>query len=311
MEEARTELTGRNSAAISNPYLSIVIRARNEAEGLHRVFEALRAQRCDFAWETIVVDNESEDETTELCARYGARVIKISRDEFTYGRALNRGIAAACGELVLLLSAHSLPVGSRFLEAAVAPFADPQIGAARCLNAHDLEQMAAWYRARDISYPSLEEQREAEIGSEWTRLYPAATCCVLRRVLWERIKFDEEIEANEDKLWASQVLRHGFVIRCCAEAVYFYTRHRSQRAARMRDLREHLALYRLTGQPPLGRARFALRVIKAMFLAPLVAARYLYEQVSWNFALLSIPHKARRSPRSGSVPEFDARQAVR
>src|SRR5262245_53044493 len=97
-------------------YLSIVIRVRNEGRSLRQVFEALAAQRCSFNWEIIVVDNESEDETLELCRRYNARVIPIQRKEFTYGRALNIGISNARGELVLLCSAHSVPVGSCFLE---------------------------------------------------------------------------------------------------------------------------------------------------------------------------------------------------
>ena len=143
-------------------YLSVVIRVRNEAKSLRRVLEALRVQRCSFAWEIIIVDNESEDETDELCKQYKANVIPITRKEWTYGRALNRGISNARGQLVLLCSAHSIPVGSYFLESAVAPFVDPDMAAARCLFGSNNEQTAEWYTARDIQYRSFEEQQKAE-----------------------------------------------------------------------------------------------------------------------------------------------------
>ncbi len=142
-------------------YLSVVIRVRNEAKSLRRVLEALRAQRCSFAWEIVIVDNESEDETGELCKQYNARVIPITREEWTYGRALNRGINNARGQLVLLCSAHSIPIGSYFLESAVAPFADPDTAAARCLFGSNNEQTAEWYAARDIQYKSFDEQQTA------------------------------------------------------------------------------------------------------------------------------------------------------
>jgi glycosyltransferase involved in cell wall biosynthesis len=198
-------------------YLSVVIRVRNEAKSLRRVLEALRAQRCSFAWEIVIVDNESEDETGELCKQYNARVIPITREEWTYGRALNRGINNARGQLVLLCSAHSIPIGSYFLESAVAPFADPDIAAARCLFGSNNEQTAEWYKTRDIQYGSCEEQQRAESGQDWLVLYPSAICCVIRRAVWQQIPFDEHHESIEDKLWAREVLRRGYKIRSGVE----------------------------------------------------------------------------------------------
>src|SRR5262249_14886306 len=136
-------------------YLSIVIRTRNSASSLKQLFGALAAQHCTFAWEIIVVDNESEDETPQLCQKFGAKVFSISRREFTYGRALNLGISNARGQLMFLCSAHSVPVGSYFLERAVAPFDDPKIAAVRCLVGSYKEQTANWYAVRDIQYASL------------------------------------------------------------------------------------------------------------------------------------------------------------
>lgn len=288
-------------------HLSIVIRTRNEAGSLRVVFEALMAQRCSFKWEIIVVDNESEDETLELCKQYGCQVVPIGRDEFTYGRALNLGISHARGEFVLILSAHSVPVGSSFLESAVAPFEDSLIAAVRCLDAYDLEQMSQWYKPRDIQYQSLEEQRAAETGTQWTRLYPGATCCVIRRSVWEHVKYDEFLEAAEDKLWASQVLRKGYKVRCYVEAVFIYTRIRGKAHYNNRIFREYRALHKISGYVPLSWPQFLVRVARAVLLTPLVAIRYFIDKVVWNTGLVTIPWQAKFAKRGGSFSEFDKR----
>jgi glycosyltransferase involved in cell wall biosynthesis len=171
----------KNNGAEAGIYLSVVIRVRNEARSLRQVFEALKAQRCSFNWEIIIVDNESEDETVELCKQYKAHIVSIRRYEWTPGSALNLGISFARGELIFLCSAHCVPVGSYFLENAVRPFSDPEMAAVRCLSGSNKDEMSTWYAAQDIQYRSLEEQRAAESGTYWIPRYPSAACCVIRR----------------------------------------------------------------------------------------------------------------------------------
>lgn len=287
------------------PYLSVVIRARNEARSLKDVFEALLAQRCSFQWEIIVVENESEDETVELCKHYQARVISIRQNEFTFGRALNLGIGSARGELILLCSAHSIPIGSYFLESAVAPFSDSKIAAARCLVAGYGEQTAAWYKARDIEYRSPEEQRTAESGTDWLSHYPSASCCVIRRSVWEQIPYGEQLESNEDKLWASEILSKGFKIRSSAEAVFVYNRQRGSMDRLRRTSRQFRALYCTKGYVPLPWPSFFLRVIRWALSAPLVAVKYFIQNVMEDINLVSIPLQAKFTLRPGSIVEYN------
>ena len=285
--------------------LSIVIRARNEAGGLASVFQALRAQRCDFAWEVVVVDNQSTDNTRELCEEMGAKIVSIAIEDFTYGRALNLGLRHARGELVLLLSAHAIPVGAQFLVNAVAPFEDSAVAAARCLMIGNPDQIANWYCSRNIRYLSKEEQQAAESGTKWLGEYPTAGCCVLRRSVWESNPFNEQLEANEDKLWASQILAQGHAIRCCAEALWIYARRRSPGAERNRRLREHVSLFRITGRPPLNWLEFTTLSLRALVAAPWVAARQAIEKISWYCCLVSVPMRAKADSKSGSFQEYN------
>jgi rhamnosyltransferase len=301
-------LTSRDGAPVT---LSVVIRCRNEARGLRKTFAALRAQKCDFTWEVVLVDNESEDETREIGEQFGARIVPISRQDFTYGGAINLGVSHARGDLVMLLSAHVLPVGSHFLAGAVAPFADPLVAAARCLFMWSPQHIEDWHQPRDIQYHSPEEQRQAESGSKWLADYPWAACCMIRRRAWEEVKFDETIDANEDKLWASQVLAKGYKVRCCAEAVFLYTRDRGRRERWQRENRQHVALYRITGRAPLSWKAYCKVLARAVWSTPGVALRHLTDTIIWNTYLVTIPWQARRAPRIGSLSEFDQQHGVK
>ena len=285
--------------------LSIVIRCRNEARSLHRTFAALHAQKCDFVWEVVLVDNESEDGSREIAQEFGARIVSLSRQSFTYGRAINLGISHARGELVMLLSAHVLPIGSHFLAGAVAPFVDPLVAAARCLHIFNLDQLENWHQPRDIQYHSPEEQRQAETGTQWLSDYPWAACCVIRRCVWELVKYDETLEAAEEKLWTSHVLAKGYKVRCCAEAVFLYTRRRDDRARRQRENREQLALYRITGQAPLSWKTYCKSLVDTLWSTAVVAQRHFAHNLISNIYLVTIPWQARRTPKFGSLSEFD------
>lgn len=286
-------------------YLSAVIRTRNSAHNLKQLFDALAAQRTSFAWEIIVVDNDSEDETLKICQKFGAKVIPISRREFTYGRALNLGISNARGQLIFLCSAHSVPVGSYFLERAVAPFDDPKIAAVRCLSGTYREQTAQWYAARDIEYVSLDEQKKAEVGTDWIAQYPSASCCVIRRSVWEQSPYDEHLESCEDKVWASQILSKGFKVRCCADAVFIYNRNRRRVDAWKGEARGFRALYRVKGCVPLTWPRFFARFLRFSLLAPFAGIRYFVQNVARDLFLVTVPWQAKFSPRAGSLSEYD------
>jgi rSAM/selenodomain-associated transferase 2 len=81
--------------------ISIVIPALNEQQMIQRAVERAWAAAPD---EVIVVDGGSRDDTAELAARQGARVVRSSR-----GRAvqLNTGAACSRGDVLLFLHADN------------------------------------------------------------------------------------------------------------------------------------------------------------------------------------------------------------
>jgi glycosyltransferase involved in cell wall biosynthesis len=84
--------------------LSVVLSVRNGARTIGRQLEALAGQRWDAAWELVVSDNGSTDETRAIVERYrdrlpSLRVIDASaRVGLPHSR--NAGVAAAAGEAI-------------------------------------------------------------------------------------------------------------------------------------------------------------------------------------------------------------------
>src|SRR5436305_2039583 len=93
---------------------SVVIRVKDEAAALAELLERLRAQTA--AHEVVVVDSGSSDGSPDVARRAGARLVELPAADFTFGRALNRGTAAAGGPVVVALSAHAFPRDGAWLE---------------------------------------------------------------------------------------------------------------------------------------------------------------------------------------------------
>ena len=82
--------------------LSIVLPAKNEAEGLRRTLPALR-QYLPHA-QIIVVDDGSTDETAAVAAEHGATVL-VAPYSMGNGAAIKRGAREASGEVIVFMDA--------------------------------------------------------------------------------------------------------------------------------------------------------------------------------------------------------------
>lgn len=82
--------------------ISIILPAKNEAEGLRRTLPTLQARMAEA--EIIVVDDGSTDDTAAVAAELGARVLS-SPYSMGNGAAIKRGARAASGEILVFMDA--------------------------------------------------------------------------------------------------------------------------------------------------------------------------------------------------------------
>lgn len=216
---------------------SLIIRAYNEARHLPRLLEGIKRQTVQDV-EIILVDSGSTDETVAIAESYSAKIVHISPKEFTFGRSLNLGMAAAARELTVIASAHVYPVYPDWLERLLEPFADASIGltygkqrGAETSKFSEHEIFARWFP--DVSAP-----RQAHPFCNNAN-------AAIRRSLWEIHSYDETLTGLEDLAWAKWVQSQGHQLAYVAEAEIIHIHNETPRGVRNRYQREAMAFKRI------------------------------------------------------------------
>jgi succinoglycan biosynthesis protein ExoA len=131
------------------PRVTVVVPARNEARHIEACVRSILRQRVPGGLELLVVDGRSEDDTAEHARRAGALV--LDNPARCTPAALNRGLAAAQGEVIVRFDAHGeMPDGyvAACLEALAAE------GAANVGGWVAVEPHGPWGRALAVALAS-------------------------------------------------------------------------------------------------------------------------------------------------------------
>lgn len=212
---------------------SIVIRAYNESKHLPRLLEGISHQTIKEV-EVILVDSGSTDDTISIAESFGAKVVKIASNEFTFGRSLNSGIQAAKHEFIVIASAHIYPVYPDWLECLLHPF--------------EAEKVALVYgKQRGTSTSKFSEQ---QIFQQWfpeadNPHQPSPFCnnanAAIRRSLWEEHPYDETLTGLEDVAWAKWAQSQGMDIAYASKAEIIHAHNETPIGILNRYKREGMA----------------------------------------------------------------------
>ena len=91
-----------------DPDVSVVVPARNASGTIPMLLSALERTTFEGAWELIVVDDASTDDTSQLAREWGARVVQLDSQSGPAG-SRNAGIAAAAAPLIAFTDADCEP----------------------------------------------------------------------------------------------------------------------------------------------------------------------------------------------------------
>lgn len=216
---------------------SIVIRAYNEGKHIGRLLEGIRRQTLKDV-EIILVDSGSTDGTVAVAESFGARIVRIPSDEFTFGRSLNFGVRETKRELIVIASAHVYPVYPDWLESLLRPFDD--------------ERVALTYgKQRGPEWAAYSEQ---QIFHQWypdtaTLNQPTAFCnnanAAIRKRLWEEHPYDETLTGLEDVSWGKWAQEQGYQIAYVPEAEIIHVHNETPHGVYNRYRREAMAFKRI------------------------------------------------------------------
>ncbi len=224
---------------------SIVIRAFNEEKYLGRLLDGIAHQTISDI-EVILVDSGSTDSTVEIAANFGAKVIHIHPDEFTFGRSLNLGINVASHSIIAIASAHVFPVYPDWLKNLLEPFSDPKVALTYGKQRGGETTKFSEHQIFTQWYPQHSDPRQAHPFCNNAN-------AAIRRSAWQQHPYDETLTGLEDLAWADWVLHEGYAIVYVAEAEIIHVHHETPRGVYNRYRREAMAFKRIFPNEHFGR----------------------------------------------------------
>ena len=205
------------------PYVSIIIVARDEENNIGNCLCAVRSQIVDFSYEIIVVDSGSTDKTVKIAKQYDATVIEIKREDFQHGRTRQMASMQAGGEYLVYLVADAVPADNKWLAVLVdAVRSDDMVAGAysRQIPRDGAGPVESHRLRHRLSSGLSKETRKIDDPKDFWSMTAAdrftmcefddVSCC-RRRSLLDEFPI-RDVDWAEDLLWAREVLLAGHKI---------------------------------------------------------------------------------------------------
>lgn len=219
---------------------SIVIRAFNEGRHLGRLLDGIHQQSLHGV-EIILVDSGSTDDTLAIAQAFALKIIHISPQDFTFGRSLNLGIAAATRPLVVIASAHVYPVYPDWLERLLEPFADPATALTYGKQRGSPDLNMTKFSEREIFARWFPEAPDSQQSHPFCNNANAA----IRKSLWQDHPYDESLTGLEDLEWAKWALAQGHHLAYVPAAEIIHVHHETPSGIFNRYRREAMAFKKI------------------------------------------------------------------
>jgi lipopolysaccharide/colanic/teichoic acid biosynthesis glycosyltransferase/GT2 family glycosyltransferase len=205
------------------PYISVIIPAKNAAVTLPAGLESLKKQKGLKIWndyEVIVVDDGSTDNTAELAKNLGA--IVISQPNAGPAAARNTGTKKASGELLLFTDSDCIP-DCNWITEMIRPFDDPKVMGAKGIYKTMEKGWIARFVQSEYAYKYDKMERKAAI--DFIDTYSAA---YRREVFLENGGFDESfpVPSVEDQEFSFRLAAKGYKLAFQPNAIVFHAHDR-------------------------------------------------------------------------------------
>lgn len=240
--------------------VSVVIRTYNEQKHLRALLAGIQAQDPDdHEIETVLVDSGSTDDTLAIAREFAVRIVPIRKEDFSFGRSLNVGCAAATGDALVFVSGHCIPAGPRWIADLVAP-----LGRDGVVYAYGGQwgDETSWFSERQIFgkyFPGSDKLPQ-------DGFYCNNANAALLRSVWAEHAFDEELTGLEDMHLAKRLVALGHAIGYVAQAAVYHLHSESWPQVRRRFEREAIALQHIMPEVHLTRIDVVRYFFSAVFL---------------------------------------------
>lgn len=178
----------------------VVVRSWNDAWIVEETLQGIRRQTVPAR--ILVMDNESTDGSPDIVRRYADLLGPVPAGTYVPGRVLNRAMELTDGEFVVFVNSDCPPQNDRWLAEILSAFADAT-GA-----------VFSRQTSRPDCYPIFVRDTEDTFGdgvlqARWRHCFSMASSAV-RRSVWEKIPFRNDLSYSEDIDWTWRIKQHGY-----------------------------------------------------------------------------------------------------
>jgi rhamnosyltransferase len=212
----------------------VVIPTKNGGSLFEKVLKETLSQVTGFAFEVLVVDSGSTDQTISVVKRSKARLLSVKPEEFQHGATRNFAVSQTEAEFVAFLTHDALPASKLWLRNLILKM-ESDMSVAGAFGRHrayaDCDPFTADELERHFDHlNSLEplqkiedkERYSSDIGYRQLLHFFSNNNSCLRRSVWEKIPFPS-VNFAEDQAWAQKIVEAGYAKIYADDAVVFHS----------------------------------------------------------------------------------------
>jgi len=221
---------------LSDVDISIVIRTLNEERYLSQLLNAINDQKIEnYKFEIVIVDSGSQDKTLKIAKSFNCAILKIKKDEFSYGRSLNIGCEFSNGNYLVFISGHCIPKDDKWLINLIDPLINSK---ADYTYGMQLGGKFTHFSEKQIFnkyFPNTEENKQK-------KYFCNNANAAIKYNVWNKYLFNEYLTGLEDIDLGNRILKKNKIIKYIPKAAIYHFHHENWRQVKNRFEREAIAL---------------------------------------------------------------------
>ncbi|MEX2607674.1 MAG: glycosyltransferase [Kiritimatiellia bacterium] len=211
------------------PTVSVVIPIKNAEAHLPELLRSLLEQVSVPLAEILLLDSMSTDRSREIAEEFD-KVRIIPEPCFSHGGTRNRGIEAAAGEWIVLMTQDALPQGREWMHSLLAPLAEARV---------------AYTFSRQIPYPGTNPMEDYYLRERFPagepvrydspsrsidtleQVFCSNVSAGIKKSLWAEFRFDEDVIMGEDQKFSMDLQEAGYTVIYVPDSVVMHSHNYS------------------------------------------------------------------------------------
>ncbi len=205
--------------------ISVIIPTLNAEKYIFSLLSRIRSQNLKPS-EILIIDSSSEDNTRNIAAGLGARIITIKREEFDHGGTRNSAVKASSGDIIIFLTQDALPIDRSFIENLISPLRHhlTPLSYGRQMPRDDADPIEKFVRTYNYPEKSIIKDLHQIPLLGIKTFFCSNVCSAIRRKEFDETGgFPENIIMNEDMILAAGLILKGYKVAYQATAAVLHS----------------------------------------------------------------------------------------